>query len=469
MKELKFLKVLSSLNESDLQKFERFLDSPYCNSNKELRTLFTHLRKSKFGNTLSETEKKAIWKKLYDTKPFVDSKWRRLCNEMLHQIFNFFTFESVNKEMAIKGNLLLKYIHKNNLGFLISSTIALVKKDFEKFKYQSSEDHYHLFEFEKLVYDLMDYEVNMEKPSNLSAIHSELDLFYLSEKIKQIVTAQSRLGFFNLQLDIKFESEIIEIIEKNKLLEYPEISIYYTIYNLRKNKFKYFEIKSELIADLSNASLIDALVINKEIINFCILQLNDGQFQYAKEILDWYKLGLRKGWIFPDDKFNPGDFLNIVVSGIRTKEFTWTENFIDDYQKIIPKKSKRDIVTFSFARLYFNQQKFGEVIEKLRDVEFDELTYNLDAKVLLLATYFEVEEWQALSSLADSFRTFLHRHEKDITPSKKLRYSNFIKYTKKLSRVKYQDKKAKHKVLGEIQGLEGVVNQGWLIEKAKSI
>jgi hypothetical protein len=102
-------------------------------------------------------------------------------------------------------------------------------------------------------------------------------------------------------------------------------------------------------------------------------------------------------------------------------------------------------------------------------VEFAELTYNLDSKVLLLATYFEVEEWQAMASLADSFRTFLHRHEKDITDAKRQRYSNFIKYIKKLSKVKYQDKAAKQRMLKEINESSGVVNQGWLIEKAVSI
>ena len=126
-------------------------------------------------------------------------------------------------------------------------------------------------------------------------------------------------------------------------------------------------------------------------------------------------------------------------------------------------------MTFSLARLYFNQKKFDQVIEKLRDVEFDELTYNLDSKVLLLATYFEVEEWPALVSLADSFRTFLNRHEKDITAAKKLRYSNFIKFVKRLSKVKYQDQAAKTKVIADIKSTEGVVNQGWLIEKAMAV
>ena len=80
-----------------------------------------------------------------------------------------------------------------------------------------------------------------------------------------------------------------------------------------------------------------------------------------------------------------------------------------------------------------------------------------------------MEEWPALVSLTDSFRTFLNRHEKDITAAKKLRYSNFIKFVKRLSKVKYQDQAAKTKVIADIKSTEGVVNQGWLIEKAMAV
>lgn len=191
--------------------------------------------------------------------------------------------------------------------------------------------------------------------------------------------------------------------------------------------------------------------------------------KFGSEQLQWYKYGLKHDLIFPLKSFHPGHFLNIVILGIRTKEFIWTENFIEEYQKIIPLDQKHTLVTFSQARLYFNQHKFDLVIEKLQDVEFAELTYNLDSKVLLLATYFEVEEWPAMASLADSFRTFLNRHEKDITAAKKLRYANFIKFVKRLSKVKYQDKAAKLKVILDIKSTEGVVNQGWLIEKATAI
>ncbi|MEP7320791.1 MAG: hypothetical protein ABI761_02690 [Saprospiraceae bacterium] len=472
MKELKFIKVLTQIPKSELPKIEKFLASPYCNSNTLLFKLFELvLPQIKSGKELI-TDKEELWSKLIPNIKFNDLKWRKLCNEFLILLQKYFVFEQLSRNDLASGNLLLEFIYEQRIEALYKSSTTHLQDEMDKHKNLSSEFHLQRFQFEKNLYNIQDYEINLESRSNIETIHKHLDLFYISEKTKQLVNTASRRQFVNLPIEIKLEKQIIDIVEKNDFLAFPEIDVYYRIYKLKQEKYSnkaYEELKEKLNNHLIKFSQIDGVEILKEVINFCSYQYNRGQHNLGLEALQWYKYGLKFDLIFPSNKFNPGDFLNIVILGIRTKEFTWTENFIEDYQKIIPEDQKLTLVTFSLARLYFNQHKFELVIEKLRNVEFGELTYNLDSKVLLLATYFEVEEWQAMGSLADSFRTFLNRHEKDIAAAKKLRYSNFIKYIKKLSRVKYQDKPAKQRLLTEIQESEGIVNQGWLIEKAIAI
>ncbi|MBL0109789.1 MAG: hypothetical protein IPP42_02555 [Saprospiraceae bacterium] len=472
MKELKFLRVLSQLSKPELQKFKKFLDSPYCNSNPILSLLFSAVVSVETGSVNESVDKSNVWKQLYAEKEFNDPKWRKTCNDLLTALQKFFTFEQIDHNELLEENLLLEYLYEHKLESMYKSVAQSAQSSFERNKNLSSEYHLQRFQLERNLYDLLEYDINMESQSNQETIHHYLDLFYISEKTKQLVNAATRRHDFNLPIFIKLEEEVIDIIEKNNFQQYPEIDIYYRIYQLKRNantEAGYKELKLKLYENILKFPLDDAVDIFKEIINYCIFQYNQGLNLFVREALEWYKYGLKFDLTFPQDKFHPGHFLNIVLFGIRTKEFTWTENFIEEYQKIIPPDQKHTLVTFSLARLYFNQKKFDQVIEKLRDVEFDELTYNLDSKVLLLATYFEVEEWPALVSLADSFRTFLNRHEKDITAAKKLRYSNFIKFVKRLSKVKYQDQAAKTKVIADIKSTEGVVNQGWLIEKAMAV
>ncbi len=470
MKELKFLKVLKQLPKAELLRFEEFLNSPYCNQNLNFTEFYQAFKQSEFNATLNTNLKLLAWSKIGPGQKINESKWRKACFEFTALIYKFFSFQKLKENKILESNLLLEYIKDNNVNIPVKSMLDSKKKLFSTSKI-SSLFHLHLFNFNQNEYDLMNFEVEMEKASNIEEVHHHLDLFYLSEKVKQLVNVLTRRNDFNIPIKINFEEESLDLIKKFNLDLYPEINIYYILYNLKRsnNSSDYNKFKDEVEKHLYKFELNEASDIFKEAINYCISQVNEGYTDFNFETLTWYKFGLANDVVFLKNKFHPGHFLNIVLFGIRTKDFIWTENFIEEYQKIIPKESKKDIVTFSLARLYFNQNKFETVIEKLRDVEFDELTYNLDAKVLLLATYYEADEISAMISLADAYRTFLNRHEKDITKAKQLRYLNFIKFIKKLSRVKYQDKKAKEKLIDEIHSTDGVVNKGWLIEKAKGI
>jgi hypothetical protein len=151
------------------------------------------------------------------------------------------------------------------------------------------------------------------------------------------VNTTSRRQFINVPIEIKLENQIVEIIEKNNYLRFPEIDVYYKIYKLKQEKYSaqsYEELKEKLISNLIQFSRSEAVEILKEVINFCSFQYNQGINNLGYEALQWYKYGFKNDLIFPANKFNPGDFLNIVIYGLRTKEFNWTENFIEEYQRL---------------------------------------------------------------------------------------------------------------------------------------
>ena len=62
MKELKFLRVLSQLSKPELQKFKKFLDSPYCNSNPILSLLFSAVVSVETGSVNESVDKSNVWK-----------------------------------------------------------------------------------------------------------------------------------------------------------------------------------------------------------------------------------------------------------------------------------------------------------------------------------------------------------------------------------------------------------------------
>ena len=115
------------------------------------------------------------------------------------------------------------------------------------------------------------------------------------------------------------------------------------------------------------------------------------------------------------------------------------------------------------ARLFFEKDEYQQVIQLLNAMKIDELTVQLDVKVILLKTYYELEEWNVLFSLIDSFKIFLRR--KKGLGYHKDNYTNIIKYVKQLNNLNHYDKEAVKKLKEQIAETHLLTEKKWLLEK----
>jgi len=144
------------------------------------------------------------------------------------------------------------------------------------------------------------------------------------------------------------------------------------------------------------------------------------------------------------------------------------ENFINNFNYKIPDLYRENAVTFNLAQLFFYQKKYDRVIEKLRNVEYEDVSYNLNSKTMLLTTYYETEELEPLYSLFDSFRTYINR-QNNIPKDRKENYKNLIKFTKKLTRIMPGDEAAIKRLEAEIHETRNVASLKWLQEKIEAL
>ena len=162
-------------------------------------------------------------------------------------------------------------------------------------------------------------------------------------------------------------------------------------------------------------------------------------------------------------------FKNIVVIALRVGKYDWTENFIHTNKQRLPKASRENAVTFNLARLHYYKKDYEKVISLLQEVEYEDIVYILSSKSLLIATYYENNEIEALYSLLESFRVYLNRR-KDIPDIWKRSRRNLIKFTKKLIRIVPGDNKAIEKIKEEIENTaDGIADVKWLKEKISEL
>lgn len=86
---------------------------------------------------------------------------------------------------------------------------------------------------------------------------------------------------------------------------------------------------------------------------------------------------------------------------------------------------------------------------------------------MLLATYYEIDEIEALFSFLDSFTAFLRRNASKLPKKRHENYKNLIKYTRKLSKLSRRDKKKLNDLREEVESKSNLGDKRWLMEKIK--
>ena len=170
--------------------------------------------------------------------------------------------------------------------------------------------------------------------------------------------------------------------------------------------------------------------------------------------------------ILPNGQLNPWSFKNAVQIALRLGEYEWSEKFIKDYTSKLPSEFRDNALSYNLALVYFYQKKYNDVIQQLQSVEYEDIVYNLNAKSILLLAYYELDADDALLSLMDSFKTYLHRH-KDIAQNKRTHYLNSMKYIKKLMKLNKGDSLEIENIKKEMEEDRkiGIASERWILEK----
>lgn len=354
---------------------------------------------------------------------------------------------------------------------LYSTAMRTSRRLLKQQSHKPSSYYFFQYEIEKNYYELTGFEINRTDKTNVEDIIINLDYFYLAEKLRLYCSVLSRQYVVSHEYELLFIDEIINHIKQHDYQDVPAVSIYYQIYLTQTDvddESHYYRLKSLLNKHSLNFPQKEAYTMYSYAMNYCIRKSNRGQQNFLKELFELYKDLLEKELIFTDGEMSPWDFRNIVVAALRLGKYQWTEGFIKKYQFRLKENFRENAVTFNLAQLYFYQKKYDKVIELLREVEYEDPTYNLNSKTMLLTTYYEIDEIEPLYSLLESFRTYLNRH-KDIPQQRRRNYKNLIKFTKKLTRIIPGDQDAIKKLKEEIESTKGIVSVNWLKEKLAEI
>lgn len=465
---------LTHLSIYELNSFRKYLESPYFNMNEKLLVLYDLYAHRIRKDSEEDLSKEDIWNVIYQEKKYSDPKLRKLNSDLLKVFEEFLAQKTFDNNRFLKNNLILRAIRKRKIEKLYKSTASSTDRNIEQTFNRSSEYLYAKFINEKEKLELYsESEIlrkrskNIENEVNIDVIVQYLDQYYLSEKLKYYVKLLGWKKMISLEQEIEHIEELNAMVSHGAYADVPPIMIYSTIAKTQlhpDNVENYFKLKEQVAEFIDSFPDDEIRNIYDALLSFCVRRVNKGDLAFQEETLNVYKGALEKETIFQNGYITQVTFNNIVFFALRTGDFDWAEHFVEDYKDRLTDKDRASSVAFSFARIEFYKKNYGKVIELLQQVEMNSVIYTLSAKTILLSSYYELDEFDALDSFINSFRVYINR-EKSISARKKGHYKNLLKYINRIINLRRSDREGIKKLRQEIVDTPGIVIKPWLIQK----
>ena len=479
MAERKTVKILRNLDKKQLTKFNSFLLSPYFNTNKDIIIVLNVIKK--YLNSKQSIQNFDDFLLQNCLKEGLDinltSAEKHLSN-LYYLVLDFFANEELRSSKIDYNIYLLKYLYQTNDLENFNKVLIKTEKALEKKKKSlNTLDLRSRIMLQKASFASVNKDYGKAKitfEENTKA----LDNYYVCQRIFLEILNLNISFLTNSKYNSDYFLSILNLLPASKIQEVPLLNCWYHVHLLYN------------CPDIEKLSVLKKLqgLLNQHINEFSedsIFNLYNGLHSFApfaynnrRDIyqfkIELYKHQIKNKAIYTNGKIMSSTIKNIVNVGIKLKEFSWLENFLESHKSIIvPKDKAEDAYNYNFALLKLHQCDFDAVQNVIVNLKFKNIFYKIGVKRLELMLYFEKQEWLLLDSLINAFRVGLTPKRTESLPKLHKSYNlNFIKYFHKLFVLTNTSKSMldKNAVLyNEVNALKEISEKDWLLEKIAAL
>ena len=419
MRSTKIYEILQQFDRIEHNRMRKYISSPYFNVNELLCQFFDLLVQDIYDQqnpkiNKKEWEKEEAWASVSHKEPYGDVRFRRLCSDLLRLIEGFLAQEIYDKNTLQQATYLIDAVAKRRLEKLYNGVVRQARTISEQQAEHAGMFYFHQYQIEQAYYRLTEVELKRPEISNIEQVINNLDYFYLAEKIKWYVAVLSMKTMLSHEYEVLFIDEIINHLQKYPYDHVPAIDVYDKVLQMQLNQEddQHFRQLVELLNKVrSEFSTSEQYELYHSALNYCIAKANTGKTEYLKDFLDLCKILLPKGILLAGgatgDELSPFLFKNITSAAFRLGEIAWAKTFIHQYKNHLPDHFRENAVSYNLATADFYEKNYSKALERLQAVEYDDIAYNLNAKTMTVAIYYELDEIEALIPFLDSFRVLI--------------------------------------------------------------
>ena len=461
----------------------KFVNSPFHNESQKMIKLYDVLKKYHPDFENKKFTKENIFNSLYEDgkESYNDKKMRDRLSDMLKLTEEYLAYIDLKQNtLEFKRNT-LHQLGERGLN------VHFDKKDKEIQAIIDSTPHKNEFYFEN-VYKTHSDRVNYyshkqllgKKRPYFTEVEKEFDHFLnfsLAKMLRYYAFMQNMEGLINYKFKYRFHAHVMDFIKENNLDEIILIKVFSLMQrlhnqdpDLNSDENAYYELKKIFIENEASFSQYDKIMISTELYNRSTKSYFHDRNKFTNEAFEVIKLQLKyeaypmdNGWMSREQFFVS---VNVAISA---NDLKWTEKFIKDYTSKVFPHHREDASLVGKALLFFAQRKYEDTLMLLAKGKNSDYIYYVLTKTLLCKAYYELNEYEKVLTVLDSFRHYLTTN-RFIPAGTKTSYSHFVETLNKIILLRFNKDEFKlAKIIEELKskiGTKHTPNKTWLLEKA---
>lgn len=458
-----------------MTRFREFAFSPYFNKHQGVRTLVHYCSSTYPIFDEKKYERKVLFAAIFPNQSFEQSKLALVFTYTLRLLEQFIRYEESLQKGEVEQNAhLLRFLRERGASFYFK------KKWKENLKGVNISNIIHHLEWTSEM-DAGAIQLSRFNQDFLSEKQGILDAYFVKEKLKDACELLLRANY----LKRKFEPSstlrmVCHEVEINGVAYAgsPAIHLFSEAYKLlsTNRESAYAPLFEAVKSKAAQLKKDDLQSLYSYLQNFCIPKINQGKEPFLRHLFEIYQSQLEQSLLLVEGHLPEWHYKNIVTTGLRLDEHHWVRQFLDAYRVQLAPSVAENAYSYNLAAYFYHLRKYEDVLKLLVQVEYTDQRYNLDAKSLLLRTYFALEEEEPFLALCVSFQQYLKRN-KSLTDFQRKGYVSLIKFARRLFRLKANEgywsankwEKEKVKLHAEISTDNTAFNLNWLREKISEI
>ena len=471
--------LLRTFNRKEMTRFWEFSLSPYHHKHVETQQLITYLNKCYPEFTDSNCCRASLWAKLFPDQDFDNAKLAVLFTYAWRLAEQFLVQEQLAGSQ-LRESWLLEALRQHRQWQAYERQWRKSKREQEKIKTRDTQYYRTAIAFAEEANQYFLLRENREQDNSLVEKEHVLDQYYVLEKLRYALELQVRRQILQGDYSARLLEGVLEELRQNAAAyaAAPAIQVYFHLYQMMAQS-TLEAYRSALAVFQENEDRFqwpEVAAIYNYLQNFCIACINRNQTVFLREIFRLYNEQLARQLLHEDGYLIEWHYKNIVTTALRLGEQDWANEFIETQRTALAPAAAENTYRFSKAAYCHAVGDYGQVLELLTRVEYSDLRYNLGAKALLLRTYYELHEFDALHALVESFRQYLQRNRL-MADSRRSGYYHLFRLTRRVAGLRAQagyipQERAAlslDKIRQDVAQTDAIFNRAWLEQKIAEI